>query len=1782
MVRATWPLILALVVLMVLPAHGASSASPLPADIHFPSRVATGQTERPSPESHSDPPGFPLGAPPKALYPSDGFHTDSSGPALDLRSAIDRHNFPAAWAQGYRGGGVNIAVVDQGLDFGHPDLDTSYAVEGNTSSPYYGWPIAFDPKSMGTYLQTGATDGTWYANTTRLGPGPFEVTHTIKVDGTNDFGEAERMGTDSRDNSAAAAGGDKQDYDLTDLYATRDAKRWYFGFSAYLRQSNDTYVLLLDTDNETGGTTTVPAGKLADTSTSATDIVTDVAFSPSGQQVATVSADRFLRVWDRSGQVLFATQAHSTKPTSVAWSPDGTMIATADPNILIVWDAVTGGILRQVQYVPFSDTPLDENAILGWSPNSTWIGAGTSRYVHIINALTGARFGTLWATNSQVNAVRFNRLGTQIATALGDNTIAAFTVNATNIQPYPPASRAVTAFSLSGGHSQAVLDLAWSSDDSRIVSGGKDNNVILWDVASRSIVSQSAVSGGWVTGVEWRKDGAGFVSVSIGLPPVTPPRLIYWTSAGSPVLTVPQGGAMNGVDSSPLGEIGTASSDLSARLWSLGGSLNRVLVAHKPDAAIVVDGWSRYSDRDQTFSHGLDIATFYRWNASSGAWEGAGLFDPAVNGSQASFQFGERLFNEFSIPRTLIGDPVGVSMELFSAGRGPTKPQDTVPTDPNVNFKNLDFGPGSLSLGAFAYLRPGQYTIDPGIVSRSGTFHFGYHPSPVLTRLYGSVGLLVVDSVLPGTYDTVYVDLNHDHRFDPTDVRIDRSRPVASLDSLVAGGAPGQDGIPDVSGGMMYFIANGVTPLPYSNRYVALQLPAQPSLTNRIPETGDLVAFMGEFGLDPATGAKSDHGTRIASLLVGRGVLTPPVQGVAPDAKLVAIGNALDDVVSSWYFAIEGYDGAPGTGDEARIVLNPFTFPTLPNDGFDVYSRTADYLSEVVSGGRALFVAPSGDLGFGYGSIVSPASAPGVLAIARVEDGTAQSSQEGGAEGPNAHYLDLASASARGPSALGTPKPDLVAIGTAVTDIPLASATGDGTTAVAGSPLTGTDVASAVGAGAAAIVRQAAGASASADRIAEYLRSGSVDVSYDAMVQGSGFIDVAESVRLARGAGGIAVSPGTLLAGTYRGVRAASYPHLIAPGGSDTLALRIENRGSVSTPVSVSDAAYSLVGTYQVSAANVRDLYSPNGDIAFWLNATGVSKVNGTTLAVEPLLPPIPGGWAAADLVKVTATGDFSQLVSIQGTTYQMNYTYTLAALDWQVNPANWGGLPYGPFPAPALFPNELNTISKTAHQANVLEVRVREPATSVRDGLVVRLGESQSGSGLANLPWTFTIELYRRVDWAWVSETPSSTTVPGRTTAGVSIAISVPSSAGLGLYEGLVLVANGSSGRTAAVPIVVNVATVGPDVALGGDLLSTELYDNSRLFGGYDLSLRNNRIVRPYMGDWRFYYFDLPDEGMFENPRGLKILVDLRWTAKPSDLDIQVFGRSAADAFSSNRPDRYGPAPLVQRAKTEELDKPEFKTATNESEDILTLDLHPGLNVIAVHAARLKGDAPAERMAGRGGWARVQSSVDISTPRLAGDASFTFLSSLDLPGGLRASAVGPATTTSLRDEPIPQDWQSWWNFPNFGEFLYRGSFTYTFSLQKALILQVHLQGKADVSDLDLGVFRDVNDNGVLDLDEVKDANSRNRGGVDWQYDADSDADETVKWIAPPDGRYFVKVLGFTVNANPGHFDLDVAITLDTGKGYEIPQAPKPAEIVQGTAGGLPPFSGSRMRPASS
>ena len=96
---------------------------------------------------------------------------------------------------------------------------------------------------------------------------------------------------------------------------------------------------------------------------------------------------------------------------------------------------------------------------------------------------------------------------------------------------------------------------------------------------------------------------------------------------------------------------------------------------------------------------------------------------------------------------------------------------------------------------------------------------------------------------------------------------------------------------------------------------------------------------------------------------------------MAPDAKLVSIrGGAF----SSWYFAVEGYDGVVGTGDDAQIVAVTTEFP-VSNTGWDVYTKGAEYIGAYYGEGKTIFIAGTGDNGPGYGTSTSPGSSDATI-----------------------------------------------------------------------------------------------------------------------------------------------------------------------------------------------------------------------------------------------------------------------------------------------------------------------------------------------------------------------------------------------------------------------------------------------------------------------------------------------------------------------------------------------------------------------------------------------------------------------------------------------------------------------------------------------------------------------------------------------------------------------------------------------------------------------------------
>ena len=93
---------------------------------------------------------------------------------FDVKSG---HQSAAAWEKGFAGQGVIVGVLDDGVDFAHPDLQGTYAVNTDPASPYYGWPMAFSQVSMTYWAQevwfqdqgatgiTGAWNGSMWSDT---------------------------------------------------------------------------------------------------------------------------------------------------------------------------------------------------------------------------------------------------------------------------------------------------------------------------------------------------------------------------------------------------------------------------------------------------------------------------------------------------------------------------------------------------------------------------------------------------------------------------------------------------------------------------------------------------------------------------------------------------------------------------------------------------------------------------------------------------------------------------------------------------------------------------------------------------------------------------------------------------------------------------------------------------------------------------------------------------------------------------------------------------------------------------------------------------------------------------------------------------------------------------------------------------------------------------------------------------------------------------------------------------------------------------------------------------------------------------------------------------------------------------------------------------------------------------------------------------------------------------------------------------------------------------------
>ncbi|HEY7123921.1 MAG TPA: WD40 repeat domain-containing protein [Ktedonobacterales bacterium] len=201
-------------------------------------------------------------------------------------------------------------------------------------------------------------------------------------------------------------------------------------------------------------------------------------WSPYGTMVAAASGEG-VQVFDASSGTLLLT--HSPKDTlfkNVAWSPDGTRLASGGSNIdaetapIEVWDARTSKTLLTYHGHDVGVFPAVKT--IAWSPDSQRIvSGGSDGVVQVWDASSGKRLfayqGHHQSSYGYIRAVAWSPDGQRIASSGDDATVQVWN-----------AATGETLIVYSQHAPQSVFSLAWSPDGTRIASGGGDKTVRVW------------------------------------------------------------------------------------------------------------------------------------------------------------------------------------------------------------------------------------------------------------------------------------------------------------------------------------------------------------------------------------------------------------------------------------------------------------------------------------------------------------------------------------------------------------------------------------------------------------------------------------------------------------------------------------------------------------------------------------------------------------------------------------------------------------------------------------------------------------------------------------------------------------------------------------------------------------------------------------------------------------------------------------------------------------------------------------------------------------------------------------------------------------------------------------------------------------------------------------------------------------------------------------------------------------------------------------------------------
>ena len=257
----------------------------------------------------------------------------------------------------------------------------------------------------------------------------------------------------------------------------------------------------------------VPQNHVNDLLKGHTEEINSIAFSPDGKTLVTASKDYTAKLWDvAAGRELLTLKGHADSVNTAAFSPDGRILATGgDDKLLKLWDIATGRELLSIK-------SASDISTVAFSPDSKTVATSHGQdhpIIELWNVSDGQQIGTLNGHTGWVWSIVFSPDGKRLAAASEDHTarlwdiatrqeISIFKGNteANYGVAFSPdgqmlvlegtnKDRTLKLFNVNGqeftafkGITDEVIAFAFSPDGKRLITGSRDENVKIWDVAT--------------------------------------------------------------------------------------------------------------------------------------------------------------------------------------------------------------------------------------------------------------------------------------------------------------------------------------------------------------------------------------------------------------------------------------------------------------------------------------------------------------------------------------------------------------------------------------------------------------------------------------------------------------------------------------------------------------------------------------------------------------------------------------------------------------------------------------------------------------------------------------------------------------------------------------------------------------------------------------------------------------------------------------------------------------------------------------------------------------------------------------------------------------------------------------------------------------------------------------------------------------------------------------------------------------------------------------------------